>query len=795
MPTTPASRAPSRPASASTPTLLGLAALLWLGGCDEGRVASFASGTGGVQRLDFSVPGREPRDRSIRLARRIELPRHAEEWSPRAEQVAFFPGGDGRPPALVLTGKDDLWIDVPIPAGTPRYNIVAVELTNPSQTTASIEAFAQGRSLLSSKFLSLNGTQEAQVLLVELPAIELSTVAPEFLRVRLDGKSRVQAIHRIELLHRDLATFLPDPDGRPQPVEVARHDARLAVGLTSDSPLSSSFQVAEGARLRLAYGLPRSLVGGSDGSDRLVIEVRDDRGRSRHTRQVDLEREALTQGWQELELPLTKVAGRAATLHLSLESRARGPRLLAIGEARVVVPQASPPTVLLVTSDTHRYDHVAGAERGVDVRTPSLDALAARGVFFTDCFSTTNVTNPSHVSLLTGRHPRDTGVLDNNTPIDPEAPTLALRFREAGYRTLASLSARHLGHDSSGLGGGFDRMGRPTRSQRRANETIDEVLAWSQALADEPLFVWLHVFDAHTPYEPPPEHLARQWPAGQDPFDPRLSEPPDLPPSIFGPGGTYAGLRDLEFPRAQYRAEVESLDEQLARVLDHPRLGQGVVALTADHGESLGHHDCFYDHAGLYPDTIHVPLTLSWPGGVSGERVERPVTQLDLGRTILDLAGLASAAFPGRNLVAPLLGAPEPPPEPRFTLSSNSLTAAVSSGDWHLILTLVANAPHPDSIRRRYEHHQVQLFDLARDPACERDLVDEFPEIARRLRRSLVRWLTSPEPTGWARAGTNDEETLRQLTELGYTLADFGAPPQGVRWEPDACEWCRRYEP
>src|SRR5690606_16318281 len=135
---------------------------------------------------------------------------------------------------------------VPIPADTPPYNIVAVELTNPTQTTVGIEGFSKGHSVLRSKSLSLSGTKEAQVVLVELPAIQQIRVQPEILRLQLTGRGRLQALHRIELLHRDLASFLPDPDGPPQPVEVARHDSRLAIGLTSDRPLESELLAYKG---------------------------------------------------------------------------------------------------------------------------------------------------------------------------------------------------------------------------------------------------------------------------------------------------------------------------------------------------------------------------------------------------------------------------------------------------------------------------------------------------------------------------------------------------------------------
>jgi choline-sulfatase len=119
--------------------------------------------------------------------------------------------------------------------------------------------------------------------------------------------------------------------------------------------------------------------------------------------------------------------------------------------------------VVLVTSDTHRADHVGGphltgssaqGRQGGVVRTPALDALAARGVVYTDCFAPSHITLPSHAALFTGASPRDTGVLDNNTALGAAAPTLAEVFRAAGWLTAAAVSLDILVDGHSGFGQG-----------------------------------------------------------------------------------------------------------------------------------------------------------------------------------------------------------------------------------------------------------------------------------------------------------------------------------------------------
>ena len=459
-----------------------------------------------------------------------------------------------------------------------------------------------------------------------------------------------------------------------------------------------------------------------------------------------------------------------------------------VAEPRVAQLGADAPTVVLITSDTHRADHVAAAGGPIDVRTPNLDELARRGVFFEDCFSSTNITNPSHVALMTGRHPRDTGIHSNYTPLSIDAPTLAEAFRDAGWQCFAAVSTPHLGDVGSGLGQGFDRMSTPRVPKRRVAETITAVERWLPDAEGLPLFVWLHLFDAHTPYDPPGKFDRLYYPEGKDPFDPSLPDP-GIPAEYAE--REFPGLRDLEFPRAQYKAEVTYLDEQLQRVLSHPRLGQGILALTADHGECLGEHGIFWDHAGLYPESIHIPLIMTWPGAPAGARVSAPVSQLDVGRTLLDLAGLEQIAFAGESLVPRILSQDQPS-QPRFTLADKGFSAAVTRDGWHLIMHLRKHLVTVEGQRVAAPVHGIELYDLKRDPACSNDLSLVELERAKQLRRLLIAWLAAADMQGWATEGRHDARTLQNMAQLGYTDA---SPSDDRPWfEPDHCEQCAVFE-
>ena len=422
--------------------------------------------------------------------------------------------------------------------------------------------------------------------------------------------------------------------------------------------------------------------------------------------------------------------------------------------------------MLLVTSDTHRGDFIGAAARPAGVLTPNLDRLAARGVTFQDCWASTNVTNPSHIALMTGESPRDTGVHDNRTQLADAAPTLAESFRDLGYRTWAALSSRHLRHEVSGLGQGFDRVAAPFPTEtRRAGDTLAVVDGWLAEADGSPVFLWVHLFDAHTPYDPPAEHAELYWPPAKDPMDPSLPDP-GLPEDLLAPA-KLQGLRDLDYPIAQYKGEVSYLDAQLGGLLERQPFVDGVVAFVADHGESLGEHRIFYGHSGLYPQTIHVPLILSWPDGPRGERQMDPVQQIDVSRTLLDLVGAEALPFPGRSLLeSRRVDGGDGKSAARFALSAHGLEASVTLDGHHLLLELRNHQELSDLDRS--EKHAFRMYDLVQDPECRVDIAGADPARAKSLHGILVEWLQSPKDLGWAGETSEDPELLAALEELGY---------------------------
>ncbi|MFH1464497.1 MAG: sulfatase-like hydrolase/transferase [Pseudomonadota bacterium] len=317
-------------------------------------------------------------------------------------------------------------------------------------------------------------------------------------------------------------------------------------------------------------------------------------------------------------------------------------------------PPAAPPgpvaadprlSVLLITLDTTRADRI-GTYGYTSAHTPVLDALAAEGVVFERAYSTAPLTIVSHATILTGRNPPSHGVRDNGDFIlGPREITLAERFQEAGW-TTAAFTAAFPTQARWGFDQGFhlyhDPLERPpTRldwsDQRRAEEVIDDALATLPALSG-PLFVWVHLFDPHWPYDPPP------------PFRPE--GPPCEGLEDLRPGDGPSPQR-FACDKALYDGEIAYADHEIGRLLrwwDRAQPG-GAVLVTADHGEGLGDGGERTHGFLLHDGTIRVPLIVRGEGYAAGTRVTGPVGHVDIAPTLLRLAGLGlHDGLQGRDL-------------------------------------------------------------------------------------------------------------------------------------------------
>ena len=285
--------------------------------------------------------------------------------------------------------------------------------------------------------------------------------------------------------------------------------------------------------------------------------------------------------------------------------------------------------VILITLDTLRPDHL-GCYGYTAIQTPHIDQLAATGARFSQAFTPVPITLPSHTSLMTGAFPLATGVHDfTGNRVPPGTTTLARILRDHGYTTAAFLGAPVL--DSRfGLNQGFEtyfdhfEIGRMEEvhldaMKRPGNQVVDEALKWLSHRPSQPMFLWVHLYDAHSPYRPP--------------------EP-------------YAG----RYPGRPYDGEIAFADSQIGRLTaglaQQGRMEKSLVVLVSDHGESLGEHGEKNHGFFVYNATLHVACVVKVPGAAP-RVVTDEVSLVDVMPTVLQALGIpVPSSVQGRSLLS-----------------------------------------------------------------------------------------------------------------------------------------------
>ena len=420
--------------------------------------------------------------------------------------------------------------------------------------------------------------------------------------------------------------------------------------------------------------------------------------------------------------------------------------LFACDEPTGVPDRGEPPSFLLVTLDTTRADRI-GAYGYDAAETPALDALADRGVLFERAYTPAPITLPSHASMLTGLYPRTHGVRDNGRfVLAPETVLVSEVLREAGWRTAAFVGSFVL-DARFGLDQGFEtyagpaiHVSRPTLSERPGNEVADDAIAWLTSLAPgERFFLWAHFFDPHAPYAPPAPWSERHG----DPYD-----------------------AEIAFADAQLRRVVEAAQVRTAAA-------DLVIAVAADHGESLGEHDEPTHGFLLYQATMRVPLILSGGrlGRLAGTRVTHPVSTADLAVTFLALAGIDPGALPDAR-VPPLLSgsAALSPGDPKRLVLLETLFPYHMMG-WRGLIGLV----HGDD--KFILGREPELYALDDDPGELRNLASTRRGVTTDYGRQVRTAFADPGPPGRALARNPDSEERALLASLGYLAGDASGDP------------------
>jgi arylsulfatase A-like enzyme/Tfp pilus assembly protein PilF len=390
--------------------------------------------------------------------------------------------------------------------------------------------------------------------------------------------------------------------------------------------------------------------------------------------------------------------------------------------------------IILISIDTLRSDHLpAYGYRGVE--TPALDALRRDAVLFERAYSHVPLTLPSHTSILTGLLPAEHGVRDNGGYPFAAAKHqyLPRLLHEAGYATAAFVSSFVL-HGNTGLGAGFDvydqgPQGVEARAElveRPGAETVRLAVDWlrgrSADAGNAPFFLFVHLYDPHTPYKPP------------EPFAARYREHP-------------------------YDGEIAAADAAVGALLDALKeqgiYDRAIILLLSDHGEGLGDHGEDGHGIFLYREALQVPLLLKLPGGKrAGETVAAPAQLADVAPTLLALTGRpVPDEMVGKSLVDL---ADRSDQEPARRIYAETFYPRLHLG-WSELASLVEGRFH-------YIHGPTpELFDLAADPAETQSVLERERRVYGTLRQALDAY-----PRELAPPGKVDAETARKLAALGY---------------------------
>jgi arylsulfatase A-like enzyme len=444
---------------------------------------------------------------------------------------------------------------------------------------------------------------------------------------------------------------------------------------------------------------------------------------------------------------------------------------------------SSRPSILLVSIDTLRADHLGlyGYPRPTD---PELAAVASRFVRYTAAYTPLPLTVPGHAALLAGRFPRELGVLNNRDRMPVTGgvpPLLAERLRDAGYGTAAVVASGILSH-STGLAQGFGTYSQPDPSVKPVRRTADEINSLAATLMEEaegPLFLFVHYYDAHDPYDYP-ESVGLQLTPDEKLAG--LLEDRGLQDVLYHevlnrhrdePVVKNGKPLNLEEMVASYDAGVRYATDHVAdlvRLWDATRHGPGsLVLITSDHGEGLGQHGFWSHGMNLHDETLRVPLLVRWPDGAeAGQTIEATVSLLDLAPTVLEVAGQeVPREMPGRSLTALASsggGDREFFVAQRMRYVSPSRPAKVRNwrpGDGFAVLS-------SDFKYIQDGREDPVLYDRSADPLELADVTGRRPEVEKRLREALTLWLTTfPEGERGTPAPV-DEDRLELLRSLGY---------------------------
>src|ERR1700722_19926368 len=435
--------------------------------------------------------------------------------------------------------------------------------------------------------------------------------------------------------------------------------------------------------------------------------------------------------------------------------RSRLPLLLVILSVSLAA-HAEAPNIIFITVDTTRADRMGflGSKRGA---TPNLDVLARQGVVFERAYSQAPLTPVSHATIFTGTYPQFHTVTDFGHPLPALLPFVPEILHNSGYHTAAFIGSIILdpkGNMAPGFDRGFDHFdagfhmkrdaqeSRYDNVERRAGDVVGHAIAWLKVNRQSPFFIWIHLYDPHAPYDPPP------------PYDKQFRDP--------------------------YDGEIAYADASLGKLFQYLRqrglYDRALVLMMSDHGESLGAHGEAMHGIFLYDETIQVPMFFKLPGGLlAGRRVASRVRLVDVAPTLLSMLSLPlPPTFQGESLVPMMKAA---------MLKSSTAKGSVTSAQAPVEnLPAYAETDYPhrafgwSSIRSMRTGKYLfvraprrELYDESRDQGAQHNLAATSPAVPDTLQTQLDQFrdrTSSYHEKSEPAPATSDQS--ENLSALGY---------------------------
>jgi len=509
---------------------------------------------------------------------------------------------------------------------------------------------------------------------------------------------------------------------------------------------TAEIDVPAGARLVFGYGVEDAGWAAGFPPVRFALAAGDT---TLFERRLDPAADARDRRWFDASLDLGSLAGhrtRFAFITQALPG-ADVERSFAVVSSPEIVPPATParPSLVLVSLDTLRAASVSayGYRRPT---TPTLDRLASQGGLVRTAVAPVPFTPPSHMSMLTGLEPCAHGIKGVHEALAPERLTLAEALRAAGWETAAFTEDAYL-VAASGFDRGFDtyveNRSEESASPGFAAETFARARAWLAAHTGRPFFLFVHTYQVHEPYTPPPAYA-----------------------TLFTDGDQGD---ENQRALADYEREVRYTDDLLADFLGAVD-PHAVVVVTSDHGEGFGEHFWTGHGFDLHDEALLVPLVVRAPGLIpAGRVIEEQVGLVDLAPTLLEL-----------------LGAPALP-----DVQGQSFAGLLTGHGGRFVERPIVSADlvGGESVRTRRRKlittiKGTMLYDLATDPAeatdrsgadaadgaAMRPLLEQAHDACARWRRAHPgAGEVAPSPVAEPAWLVNRDDIERKLRSLGYT--------------------------